>query len=498
MSDNKNIRSKFENEEYLKNFIPNNEDKNRFFEFYEEQEIKNSLKEKFFSDQYIQSFKVSKKDWKIFEKTYLPNTWNYNRIAFYTFLALSILGSLIGYYYFHKLQHTSHLINASSIEKNKPTNEQKSNINKNPHPSNQTVNSQSQSLDTDNKPSYQKNNQLKQINFENDAKISASNTTKSNSKKLSSTSYLNILKNKNISVHNKNSKNNSTTNNNTSTITSNTLITKNENNFNENKLATTITNTNVISSQINIQNIKNIQNSDEILFLLPPKFLVTSNTNDDINILSMPTYSYLPIKKHFHYIDAIVGGVWNIRYNNNTYNISPYTGLNYTYTFNKHFGFNISIVYFNIQNIKTQFLVQVKNEYDFGLKKDSSIMRYSRLDIIRFPFNFVWINKYGSIKFGITLDYILSTQSKLYQYQIKNTSIVSENTSTTYNYANGLNLFNQSILVGYSYPFNNKLSANIQIYSNLKSFGKNESYIINSLQKGNGINVGLSYNFIRY
>ncbi len=49
MSDNKNIniRGKFESEEYLKNFIPNNEDKNRFFEFYEEQEIKKSLKEKF-------------------------------------------------------------------------------------------------------------------------------------------------------------------------------------------------------------------------------------------------------------------------------------------------------------------------------------------------------------------------------------------------------------------------------------------------------------------
>mgnify|MGYP000321369295 CR=1 FL=1 len=77
MSDNKNIRSKFESEEYLKNFIPNNEDKNRFFEFYEEQEIKKSLKEKFFSEQYIQSFKVSKKEWRLFEKTYLPSYWNY-------------------------------------------------------------------------------------------------------------------------------------------------------------------------------------------------------------------------------------------------------------------------------------------------------------------------------------------------------------------------------------------------------------------------------------
>jgi hypothetical protein len=148
MSDNKNIRSKFESEKYLKNFIPNNEDKNRFFEFYEEQEIKKSLKEKFFSEQYIQSFKVSKKEWQLFEKTYLPSYWNYKRIALYVFFVVSILGGLIGYYYFHKLHDTSqsHLINASSIEKDKLNTEQKNNINKNTHSSNQIVPSKSKSL----------------------------------------------------------------------------------------------------------------------------------------------------------------------------------------------------------------------------------------------------------------------------------------------------------------------------------------------------------------
>ena len=496
MSDNKNIRNKFESEEYLKNFIPNNEDKNHFFEFYEEQEIKKSLKEKFFSEQYIQSFKVSKKEWQLFEKTYLPSYWNYNRIALYVFFVVSILGGLIGYYYFHKLHDTSqsHLINASSIEKDKPNTEQKNNINKNTHSSNQIVSSKFKSFDTtNNRLSNQNNNQFKQINIENNVKISASNTSKSHSKKFTSTSPNNILKNKVINVLSKNTQNNFINNNtSTSAITTNILNTQNEDDFNKNNLVNNPVNTNIISSQ------SNIYNNDEMLWSLSPYFLVPNNADDDINILSTPTYSYLPIKKHYHYIDAIIGGAWNIRYNNNTHNVSPYAGFNYIYTFNKHIGFNIGVAYFNIQNIKTQFLVRVKNEYDFGLQKDSSIMRYTRLDIIRVPSNFVWMNKYGSIKFGIALDYILSTQSKLYQYQIKNSSIISQNTSTTYNYANGLNLLNQSIVVGYSYPFTNKLSANIEVYSNLKTFGKNESYIINSLQKGSGITIGISYNLIRY
>jgi len=494
MSNNKNIRSKFESEEYLKNFIPNDEDKNRFFEFYEEQEIKKSLKEKFFSEQYIQSFKVSKKEWQLFEKTYLPSYWNYNRIALYVFFVLSILGGLIGYYYFHKLHDTpqSHLINASSIEKDKLNTEQKDNINENTHSSNQIVSSKFKSFDTtNNRLSNQNNNQFKQINIENNVKISASNTSKSHSKKLTSTSPNNIPKNKVTNVFNKHTENNSI-NNNTSAITTNTLNTQNEDDFNKNHLANNTTNTNIVSSQ------SYTYNNDDMLSSLSPYFLIPNNADDDITILSTPTYSYLPIKKHYHHIDAIIGGVWNIRYNNNTHNVSPYAGFNYIYTFNKHIGFNIGVAYFNIQNIKTQFLVRIKSEYDFGLQKDSSIMRYTRLDIIRVPFNFVWMNKYGSIKFGIALDYILSTQSKLYQYQIKNSSIISQNTSTTYNYANGLNLLNQSIIVGYSYPFTNKLSANIEVYSNLKTFGKNESYIINSLQKGSGIIIGISYNLIRY
>lgn len=211
MSDNKNIRNKFESEEYLKNFIPNNEEKNRFFEFYEEQEIKKSLKEKFFSEQYIQSFKVSKKEWRLFEKTYLPSYWNYNRIALYVFFVVSILGGLIGYYYFHKLHDTSqsHLINASSIEKDKLNTEQKNNINKNTHSSNQIVSSKFKSFDTiNNRLSNQNNNQ-----FENNTKISASNTSKSNSKKLTSTSPNNILKNKVTNVLNKNTEDNSINNN---------------------------------------------------------------------------------------------------------------------------------------------------------------------------------------------------------------------------------------------------------------------------------------------
>lgn len=491
------LKNKFEQEDYLSQFHPYDEDINQFFSKFESHNA-STLNEKFETDKFLQQFEAAKNDWKIFESFYL----NKNHLFYIDgsiITLLVILYFLFNYSINYSDVHSTHSIVSNHHSLNKNPISQNTNYSIIPNESNAnqpTINhppSKTSHHLTDNHLSNNSNNH--QLNNNNNPHLNSTNqniltlNTKPFNKK---NNQVSSIKSSNVFISTKQNKKTSIS----STLTTAEHNQNYRNNYdNKDNL---INNSNHLQSSIinsnNTQSIANENKMNEIF--IPPiciQPIIKVDSNVSIIIQNTDISKSTPTKINPHHFQIKVSPIYHFGFSKNSgKSFDPFVELSYIYSF-PHFSIESGINYFSQNNIHSNIITKIQTQYDFGIIRDTTLLAYKKFHYLSLPLKLIYPTKFGHITFGINIHYLFFTQSYFIDKHYTN-KILTESITKSNNYITGLNNFNYSFVLQYQYFINRHWFIYAMYYQNLSNWQKSNYSFTSPLKSSKGITAGIGIN----
>lgn len=500
--DDKHIKHLFESEEYLSQFQPNEDEMKSFFTQMDAAQNQNPLASKFNSDEYLQQFTPHTQEWLLFEKYYLNKNFLLRNIYF-DIISIVLLFSYSAYYlsqniftntsnintdshlsYNHIHTPSHHPIHTHSPSAASISTSQSLTLH---HDSNEKYHSSNHHHSTSHvshsayTPTQHSNNPLNNhiVNNRTNNNINLQKSLSTQSRKNTSISQLNMIHSNNLTK-------------NTSHTSSSHSYTLNENIHNQSNLKE---NNKIENAPVSSTHIAIIEQSN---IILNPRFITWNDST--LNLSRMKVFSYSDIAKnsHNHWIKLYSGFVWNKGYDKNiNKNFSPFIELSYLNNyFNPHLIMEMGVQYSYIDNTNLCLITSIKENYDFGVNKDTSFLKYQTLHFLSIPLKLHYTFYKHSIYVGFMWQYLLYTNASVIQRHYNPMGYVKEESTKSNNYITGLNTMNYSLIIGYEYRITHQWSLGISYFNNFILPNKNGYLFNTSITKNKGIYLSIGYNII--
>ncbi|GIV29020.1 MAG: hypothetical protein KatS3mg028_0086 [Bacteroidia bacterium] len=461
-----NLSNKFHDSEYLEQFKPSQEEKEKTFLLLDEQNLKSKLSKTFFDEEYFQTFNATKNDWKFFEKKYLNK--NNNKKIFWFFVSTFAIVTLLWISHNIYKKHSEN-INKKSITQITTT--QKTNEYYNKHISH-----------VEGKFSHHKkfDNQSISITQNHYSSKNYQNSINSHSSNIQSTkSYLAINRKHMPDKNFPDSKNNYF--NNHDSAKSNTL--------HQNELPATHS----ASNTPNEQYVKFFDNS-LLFFKYPEK--INLYFADTLLLKPIPDYPFVSEKKKKYALKCGIGIAGITHHHKNTFDFTPFGCLTIDYSIWK---INIqSGVYYYQQPIKSELLLSKYQYYDFGAYSETKKIQYNKLHVIGIPIRILFNSAYGKFSVGMSYDFIMSTNAKIITEKYETFKNIQTSTTNEKNYFAGLNSTFNTLLFKYEIPLkSHNWWLCFDSYYAIQKLQKPNFPFTNSIENPIGLRITLEYTIIK-
>lgn len=249
-----------------------------------------------------------------------------------------------------------------------------------------------------------------------------------------------------------------------------------------------------------------IVNSTDSVAKTPITTAEKAATDSASAITAMSIAAPFQVKQTKNFIYAEVGGSYLFGWNSNEvkeakgFNIV--VGLNYLHYFNEHISLGAGVQYNTLNNLTNSSYTASTVNYDFGVKKDITTIKYLQLHYITVPvklgFNAGKNNVFG---IGANVSTLLNSDCRTDKYRTNNTEPMTENnrlsTKKETGYLTSFNAYDVQASAFYRRRLVKGLSVNAEFFYGLTDIKKNDHFKNNNFERAMGAKLTLCYDLFK-
>ncbi|MBN8693163.1 MAG: hypothetical protein J0L69_08200 [Bacteroidetes bacterium] len=220
----------------------------------------------------------------------------------------------------------------------------------------------------------------------------------------------------------------------------------------------------------------------------------TSTAND----LNLPSSVKPKIRPKFLYAEAgatyLFG--WNVNGSQEANGFNAVAGINYQQYISPKVSLTAGLQYNSIGNLSNSTYTASTTEYNFGVQRDVTAIKYIRIHYISVPIKLgVDLGKNNTIGFGANTGFLLNSDSQTEKYRTNNAEPMNESnrlsTKKETGYVTGFNSLDVQASVFYRRRIYKGLSANAEFIYGFTDIKKNDHFKNNTNERAMGVKVTL-------
>lgn len=221
---------------------------------------------------------------------------------------------------------------------------------------------------------------------------------------------------------------------------------------------------------------------------------ITSNNSDNL----LPTSVKPKIRPKFLFAEAgatyLFG--WNVNGSHEANGFNAVAGINYQQYITPKVSLTAGLQYNSIGNLCNSTYTAAATEYNFGVQRDVTAIKYIRIHYITIPIKLgVDLGKNNTLGIGVNTGFLLNSDSQTEKYRTNNAEPMNESnrlsTKKETGYVTGFNSMDIQASLFYRRRIYKGLSANAEFIYGLTDIKKNEHFKNNSNERAMGVKLTL-------
>lgn len=243
-----------------------------------------------------------------------------------------------------------------------------------------------------------------------------------------------------------------------------------------------------------------IESSSAIADTIHTPVPVIANTDSAANVSDLNLPASVKPKVRPKYIFAEAGASylfgWNTNGGQEANGFNVVAGINYQHYISPKVSLTAGLQYNSIGNLCNSTYTAAATEYDFGVQRDVTAIKYIRIHYITVPIKLgVDLGENNTLGFGANTGFLLNSDSQTEKYRTKNSESMNESnrlsTKKESGYVSGFNSLDIQASLFYRRRIYKGFSANAEFIYGFTDIKKNEHFNNNSNERAMGVKVTL-------